>query len=171
MPSLHVSSLSRLHETVAATKASHVVTLINVNTVVERPSSVLPDNHLFIGVSDIVEAMDGHVVPGEEHVSRLMDFVQRWDRSSPLVIHCWAGISRSTAAAFITVCTLDPSRDEADLARAMRAASPSATPNARLVAIADRILNRDGRMVAAIAGIGRGADAFEGHPFCIQSSI
>ncbi len=171
MPSLHVSSLSRLHETVAATKARHVVTLINVNTVVERPSSILPDRHLFIGVSDIVDAMDGHIVPGEEHVLRLMEFVKRWDRSSPLVIHCWAGISRSTAAAFITVCTLDPSRDEFELAKTLRSASPSATPNARLVAIADRILERDGRMVAAIAGIGRGADAFEGTPFCIQSSI
>jgi predicted protein tyrosine phosphatase len=171
MPSLHVSSLSRLHETVAATRASHVVTLINMNTVVERPVSIRPDNHLFIGVSDIVEDMDGHIVPGEEHVLRLLDFVRRWDRANPLVIHCWAGISRSTAAAFITVCALDPSRDEQDLARSLRASSPSATPNARLVAIADRILERDGRMIAAIAGIGRGADAFEGAPFCIQSAI
>ncbi|MFC6049213.1 protein tyrosine phosphatase, partial [Methylobacterium hispanicum] len=30
---------------------------------------------------------------------------------------------------------------------------------------ADRILGRDGRMVAAIAAIGRGADAYEGAPF------
>ncbi len=171
MPSLHVSSLSRLHETVASTGASHVVTLINVNTVVERPASILADNHLFIGVSDIVEAMDGHITPGEEHVLRLLEFVRRWDRRNPLVIHCWAGISRSTAAAFITVCALDPARNEMDLALALRAASPSATPNGRLIAVADRLLEREGRMTAAISRIGRGADAFEGAPFCIQYSI
>ena len=64
MPSLHVSPLSRLHDTVLRTGASHVVTLINVNTAVERPPSIAPDRHLFIGVSDIVQPLDGHITPG-----------------------------------------------------------------------------------------------------------
>lgn len=165
MPVIHVSSLSRLHQTVAAAGASHVVTLININTVVERPPSIAPERHLFIGVSDIVEPLDGHITPGEEHVSRLLGFVRAWDREAPMVIHCWAGISRSTAAAFISTCLLNPLRDEHEIAWALRAASPSATPNARLVAIADSMLGRGGRMAAAIHGIGRGEDAFEGRPF------
>ena len=57
-----------------------------------------------------------------------------------MVIHCFAGVSRSTAAAFIAACALAPKRDEFDVARALRAASPTATPNARLVALADRAL-------------------------------
>lgn len=165
MPTLHVSSLARLHDTVAAVGASHVVTLINVNTVVERPACILPERHLFIGMSDITAPMEGHILPGEEHVQRLLGFVRAWDRSAPIVIHCWAGISRSTAGAFISACALRPERDEDELARALRTASPSATPNARLVAIADEILGRAGRMQAAIERIGRGADAFEGTPF------
>ncbi len=165
MPTLHVSSLSKLHETVALTRASHVVTLINQNTAVERPASVAADRHLFIGMSDIVTAMDGHIMPGETHLASLLGFVRAWDRAQPMVIHCWAGISRSTAAAFITACVLNPNRDEAQVARALRAASPSATPNARLVEIADHVLAREGRMIAAIAAIGRGADAYEGTPF------
>ena len=80
-------------------------------------------------------------------------------------MQCYAGISRSTAAAYIAACALAPERDEAEVARALRDASPSATPNALFVAIADRMLGRGGRMVAAIAEIGRGADAFEGEPF------
>ena len=40
--------------------------------------------------------------------------------------------------------------------------------NARLVAVADDILGRNGRMVDAIAAIGRGADAFEGTPFHLK---
>ncbi len=165
MPSIHVSSLSRLHETVTAVGASHVVTLINVATPVKRPDSIPENRHLFIGVSDITEPMDGHILPGEEHVNRLLSFVRTWDRERPIVIHCWAGISRSTASAFITACALRPHLDEAELALRLRAAAPSATPNPRLVAAADAILGRGGRMSSAIAAIGRGADAYEGTPF------
>lgn len=168
MPSLHVASLSKLHETVAAVGASHVVTLINVSTVVERPAWIEAERHLFIGMSDIVQPMEGHVLPGEEHVERFLDFARGWDQAAPMVIHCWAGISRSTAAAYIAACALRPERDEEALALALRAASASATPNARLVAIADRMLRRGGRMTRAIEGIGRGADAFECTPFRID---
>ena len=167
MPTLHVCSLSRLSETVAATGAGHVLTLINAGTPVERPASIQSEHHRTIGFNDIVEPMDGAVLPGEAHVEALLDFARAWDRARPVVIHCYAGISRSTAAAFITACALKPERDEAEIARALRAASPSATPNRLLVAIADRLLERDGRMVAAVAAIGRGSEAFEGEPFCL----
>ena len=41
-------------------------------------------------------------------------------------------------------------RDEAEIARTIREASPTAMPNARIVSIADRLLKRDGRMVSAV---------------------
>ena len=165
MPEIHVSSLARLHETVTRTNASHVVTLINAATVVERPAVITPDRHLFIGVSDITAPLDGHIMPSEAHVHTLLDFVKQWNRMHPIVIHCWAGISRSTAAAFITACALFPHQDELRIARRLRQASASATPNPVLVSAADQILKRQGRMVSAIQSIGRGADAFEGTPF------
>lgn len=168
MPTLHVCSLSRLEETVAATGASHVVTLVSVGTPVARPVAILEDRHLTLFMSDIVEPMDGHVLPAREHVERLLAFVQAWEREAPMVIHCWAGISRSTASAFVAACALAPEADEAALAARLRAASPMATPNRRIVAVADEILGRNGRMVAAIDAIGRGADAFEGAPFTLS---
>jgi predicted protein tyrosine phosphatase len=63
---------------------------------------------------------------------------------------------------------LRPHRDEAEIAQAVRANSPTATPNARLVAIADAMLGRNGRMVAAIEKIGRGCNCFEGTPFVLE---
>ncbi|GJD33475.1 tyrosine phosphatase family protein [Methylobacterium aerolatum] len=167
MPTLHVCPLSRLADTVSATGARHVLTLATVGTTVERPASVPPENHAVIGVSDIAAPMDGHVLAAEEHVAALLAFVRGWPRDKPLVMHCYAGISRSPAAAYIAACALAPERDEAEIAAALRAASPSATPNPRLVAIADGLLGRSGRMVAAIAAIGRGAEAFEGVPFTL----
>lgn len=165
MPTLHVSSLSKLNETVAAVGASHVVTLINAATVVETPPGIAAERHLMLAMSDITAEMAGHVIPASEHVERLLGFVHDWDRQNPIVVHCWAGISRSTAAAYIAACMLGPDRDEEEVAGALRVAAPSATPNARLVVLADAALARRGRMIRAIERIGRGADAFEGTPF------
>ena len=168
MPTLHVCPLSRLGETVLATGASHVVTLINRETWAECPSCVHPERHLFIGISDIVEPLDGHVLPAAEHLETLLAFVRRWEREKPLVFHCFAGISRSTAGAYIAACALAPERSEADIALRLREASPTATPNARMVAVADDLLGRGGRMVDAVRRIGRGASAFEGTPFTLR---
>jgi predicted protein tyrosine phosphatase len=168
MPTLHVCSLARLHETVVETRASHVVTLISSGSVVERPVSIQADRHLFLTVSDILEPLEGHILPAEEHIRTLLSFVRGWDRANPLVFHCWAGVSRSTAAAYISACSLAPDRDEAEIAKALRFASPTATPNARFVALADEMLGRGGRMVSAVQAIGRGAECMEGTPFMLK---
>jgi predicted protein tyrosine phosphatase len=168
MPTLHVCPLSRLHETVTATRASHVVSLMGAGANVDRPPTITAERHLFIGVSDIAEPLEGYVLAGPEHMEQLLAFVRAWGRESPLVFHCWAGISRSTAAAYIAACALAPERDEAEIALTLRQISPSATPNPRFVALADDILGRQGRMVEAIRAIGRGAEAMEGMPFMLQ---
>ena len=105
--------------------------------------------------------------PGAEHIEQFVNFAKAWDQGSPLLIHCFAGISRSTAAAYITAIALNPEQDERMLAGLLRERAPSATPNPRLIAIADDILECKGRMVDAIASIGRGAEAFEGTPFIL----
>ena len=65
----------------------------------------------------------------------------------------------------MSVCALQPERDEREVAWAIRRASPTATPNIRIVTFADAMLQRKGRMVAAVEAIGRGALADEGVPF------
>ena len=171
MPAVHVCPLSQVAATVENSGASHLITLINVATPVARPDSIPAENHLFIGINDIVEPMDGMVLPAEDHVRTLIDFVETWDQERPLVVHCFAGISRSTAAAYIALCVARPERDEREIAQALRQASPLATPNALLVAIADRLLERDGRMVAAIEEIGRGDMAVENVPFFLPLDV
>ncbi|MEP3048668.1 MAG: protein-tyrosine phosphatase family protein [Roseibium sp.] len=162
---LHVCSLSKLTDTVDKTGAKSVVTLINGEMEVPTPSGVASEQHLFLAFNDIVAPIDGLTPPSEAHVVEFLDFMQAWDQQAPLVIHCWAGISRSTAGAYVAACALNSSADEYALALQLRENSPSATPNARIVAMADKILGRNGRMIDAIRGIGRGANAFEGTPF------
>jgi predicted protein tyrosine phosphatase len=162
---IHVCSLSRLHQTVEATGARHVVTLLKDVELVQRPGGIASENHLILGMDDITGPLDGYVAPDDEHVTKLIAFVRDWDRAAPLVMHCYAGISRSTAGAYVAACALNPRRDEATIARELRLASPTATPNFRIVWLADRALGRGGRMTTAIEEIGRGVMAFEGDPF------
>ena len=162
---IHVCSLARLYATVEETRARHVVTLLRLSDRVQWPAHIVPDNHLILAVDDIVEAAEGYTAPAEEHVGRLIEFAGQWDRKTPMVVHCFAGISRSTGAAFAAACALNPKRDESEIARAIRDASPTAQPNARIVGIADRLLKRDGRMLAAIEALGPGEPATEGRPF------
>jgi predicted protein tyrosine phosphatase len=72
------------------------------------------------------------------------------------------------AAAFRAYCALRPDLDEATVANRLRSRSPEATPNARLVSLADAVLGRGGRMLQPSQAIGRGADAFEGSVFALR---
>jgi predicted protein tyrosine phosphatase len=165
---IHVCSLARLHATVNETKARHIITLLRLIDRVERPSHIAPENHLVLAVDDITTPMDGYTAPAQEHVQRLIDFVGLWDRATPMVVHCFAGISRSTAGAYVAACALNPSRDELQIAWDIRRASRTAQPNARIVSIADRLLKRQGRMVRAVETIGPGYAATEGDPFRVD---
>jgi len=165
---IHVCSLADLNATVAATGARHVLTVMGKISRVERPPAVIEANHLRISMDDITEPADGFVAPCADHIVRVLDFVRGWDRTAPMVIHCFAGISRSTASAFLAACALNPHRDELTIARAIRAASPSAYPNRRIVALADEALARQGRMLAALDAIGPGDLTVVSRPFRID---
>jgi predicted protein tyrosine phosphatase len=165
MARLHVCSLALLEETVAAAGADHVLTVISAGADVPRPAAIAPQRHLFLAVSDIVAAHEGSILANEGHIAQALDFVRGWDQRRAMVVHCYAGVSRSTATAFIAACALRPDLDEARIAGAIRLRSPTATPNPLFVALADRMLGRDGRMIAAVEAIGRGAECYEGAPF------
>jgi predicted protein tyrosine phosphatase len=167
-PRLHVCSLDRIDKAVEETGARSLVTLLSHGTPVTRPPAILPERHLFIAMSDIVDPILGHILPGERHVRQLLQFVADWDQAEPMLIHCFAGVSRSTAAAFIAACALSPVRSENEIALAIRVASPTATPNARLVSVADAILGRSSRMTRAVAAIGRGESCEVGTPFALE---
>jgi predicted protein tyrosine phosphatase len=165
---IHVCSLAALPETVRRTGASHVLTVMGNIDQVQRPESVKPANHLKVAMDDITEPMDGFVVPSDAHIAQVLDFVRGWDRGAPLVIHCWAGVSRSTASAFAATCALNPHRDEMEIARKIRAASPIASPNRLIVSLADKALGREGRMLRALDDIGPATMMVEGKPFLLE---
>jgi len=157
-----ICSLSDLPDAIEDEKPHAVVTLLG-------PELMIPElkgfegRHLRLEMNDIAEHAPGQILPHDTHVDRLLAFVDAWPRDgAPLIVHCWAGISRSTAAALITQAHLHPRADEAELAIALREAAPHARPNRRLIQLADDILDRRGRLVEAAELVYRDEPVFEG---------
>jgi predicted protein tyrosine phosphatase len=165
---IHVCSLADLPATVEATGARYVVTVMGNVDKALRPPSVPEGNHLKVPMDDVIEAPDGFVAPTASNVARVLGFVGSWNRDAPMVIHCYAGISRSTASAFAAACLLNPHRDEMSIARQIRQASPTACPNRLIVTLADEALGREGRMLRALDAIGPGDMSIGGRPFRVE---
>lgn len=163
-----VCPLSRAPGLARDKKPSHVVSLLDPGTAFPRIDGYGHERHLCVEVHDINEEQDGLDAVCDLRMRRILEFVGSWDRDAPILIHCYAGISRSAATAFITACAHNPGADEEAIARTLRTASPSAWPNKRFVALADAELGRGGRMSRAIAAIGDGHNWFdigENQPF------
>jgi len=168
---IHVCPLSAVPHVVASHAASHLVTCLAGEVRVETPGAIQPANHIRLFIHDISEPVEGYIAPDAEHVMQLVDFAAGWDRQGPMVIHCWAGISRSTAAAFIMLCALNPAAPEALIARMLREASPTAYPNRLMIRLGDAALGRTGRMMAAVETIGRGEVVSEAIPFSLPADL
>lgn len=166
---LIVCSLRRIDSLIASRDPSHLITLLSPAELIEAHPKMAAGRHLRIGVNDINEPTEGLVAPDAGTVKSILDFGAGWTAEQPMLIHCWAGISRSSATAFILACERNPETPELAIAEHIRAVSPIAHPNPRLVALADDMLGRRGRMVDAIRAIGPGEPAFENFPFEVPS--
>jgi len=106
-----VCPLSAVGTVVETYRPAGLVTLINADMMIDTPAGLDPRRHLKLSIHDIAAPSEGLVAAGEPDVRKLIDFIDDWDRSGPLAIHCWAGISRSTAAAFVALCRLNARHD------------------------------------------------------------
>ncbi len=151
---LLVGPITAVERLLASESVDHVLTLISPDA--EAPTVAPP--RTLLRFNDIAEPRDGLVTPSAETVAAILAL-----RETPtLLIHCHAGVSRSTAAAYILACAMRPAGEEQALAAELRVMCPEATPNALMIALADKAMGRSDAMTRAIAGIGRGVDAYEG---------
>jgi len=166
---VHVCALRHVPETVKQTGARHLISAINAYFLPDTPTAISDGRHLKLDMNDIVEAQPDLALPNTGHVTKLLDFVRSWDKQAPILIHCYAGLSRSTAAAFIALCALNPRTPEDAIAHALRRSSDTAAPNRLFVALADKVMRREGRMIAALHSMGECRAAYECTPFGVEA--
>jgi len=159
MTRLLISSYAAIADTIRRHQPSHMLTLMDEH--VETPPAILPERHFRIRVHDIVEPAEGAIAPAAAHIEDVLTFARTWTREAPFLVHCWAGISRSTAAAYILLCDIRGPGHEAQIARELREQAPHAQPNRLMIRHADQILGREGRMVAAVEAMGEARIVWE----------
>ncbi len=164
-----VSPLSLVQTTVTTARVSHLVTLINGETLIDTPVSIGQDRHLRLAMNDISEPRDGLVVPTEDHVAKLIEFATAWDQQARSSFIAGPGSAArpqaplSRFAPSIRVPTSIPWR------RALRQRLAHRLPQP-----ADRRLGRQRARTwrphdAAVDHIGRGVLAEEGKVFSLPA--
>lgn len=166
-----VAPMRLLERVITLTGATHLVSVLNAHLMPATPASIEPSRHLKLAVSDHAEADGGSRHPWADSIERLLEFAEAWDRQRPLFIHCFSGLNRSTAAAYVVLCGLNPRTPETLIAHHLRQASDTAAPNRIMVAVGDQLLGRGGRMASALDVIGSGSPAAEGKPFILSTAF
>lgn len=133
--------------------AAHMVSLLGDDPFPETPAGIAPGRHLRLRIHDIDEPVEGYQAPELHHIERLIEWGAGWLREEALVVHCFAGVSRSTAAALTLLAQANPGHEDA-AARLLRERAPHAKPNRRMIALADRALGLEGRLSNAVAAMG-----------------
>src|SRR5262249_49512610 len=87
----------------------------------------------------------------EADIQCLIDLAKKLNGTrGQVLIHCEAGVSRAPAAALILyTCLLGPGSEQKAMDLVLRQ-RPFASPNRRMVALADKLLGRGGRLMRVL---------------------
>jgi len=158
---IFVTSLFEMPHFVRELSPVRVLSIIQPEFQPDRPHGLEPAQHLRVAVHDISEQHPEQILAAHRDVEALVGFVEGWEPSEgAFLAHCYAGISRSTAAALIaaTIKTGDPHGSALHL----RAAAPHAQPNRRIIALADEVLDLRGALISARESMGEATSLPEG---------
>ena len=105
------------------------------------------DHKLRLLVADVITELGAT----EQDIQQIITLAQELQSvSGRVLIHCEAGVSRSSAAALIMyACWLGPGEEHEAMMRVLTQ-RPIAMPNRRMVELADRLLDRKGHLVAVL---------------------
>lgn len=153
---LAICGVAELPEVVARFKPTHVISITD-------PGDDLPefsidvtvlrlafwDAHTLTKVTKMLAAREPDDYPNLDHARAILDFGELLPKGARVLTHCWAGVSRSTAAAFV-LAVQRKSGDEKSAFDLVKVLRPGAMPNRLIVQFADKLLGADGRMKACL---------------------
>jgi len=139
------------HSTVGVT---HVLSILDPDWPVPDAFGTFGEHHrLELRFHDVIEDVPGMLPPQSHHVEQLLAFgrdLPAEPGGGHLLVHCHAGVSRSTASMILIVAQARPREPAADIAAEILRIRPQAWPNLRIIEMGDALLHRRGEIVAAV---------------------
>ncbi len=152
-PTITICGLDELDHHAAA-GVTHVLSILDPQwpapTAFERYGA---HDRLLLRFHDVIEPRlpSGEDAPDRQHVTDILRFGRSATQSAGrphILVHCHAGISRSTAAAMLMLAQADPERDPDSIMEEIVMMRPNAWPNLRIVEFGDELLGRRGTLIA-----------------------
>jgi predicted protein tyrosine phosphatase len=140
---------------------SHVLSILDPKWPIPRVFDAFgPHARLELRFHDVIEPQKTEILaPQPEHVADLLSFGRQLSAaqldSAHLLVHCHAGVSRSTAAMAVILAQALPEVSANQIFDELLRIRPQAWPNLRILELGDAILSRRGELVAAAGGLYR----------------
>jgi predicted protein tyrosine phosphatase len=141
-----VCSKSQVHQRVKEVDATHLITMLDPDDHIYKPSTIPIENHLFLKFEDC-EFPDNPRAPRIEHCQRILDFGAKFPSDSITVVHCFAGLCRSTTAALALWLQRNGATDLAGARAWLAEDRPQAMPNLLMAKHFDQLLNLNGQFL------------------------
>jgi len=158
---IYICNMLDLEEHAAALAPDRLISVVGASAQPPTPAGLAPAAHLRVTCDDIVEPNPVEVAPDRRHVKQIIAFAREWDPSGTLLVHCQAGISRSTATALLAYAAHFPG-SVGGAASHLRQAAAYARPNPLIVALGDELLDMGGRLIEAVDAMGPASLALQG---------
>lgn len=137
----------------ARSRVTHVISIIDP----AEPEPLAfadypPHDRLTLRFDDVIEPIPGYAPPMPEHMDQLLRFGREIGAEAlqTLLIHCHAGVSRSTASATALLLQAFPELSAGEVLDHIGQVRPQAWPNSRMIGFADEQLGRGGMLIAAL---------------------
>lgn len=139
----------------AASGVTHVLSLLDPGLPSPTSFGAYGEHQrLELRFHDVIEETPDQIAPSGRDVQRILafgrDLVDEPGGVGRLLVHCHAGVSRSTAALVMIMAQAAPHRPADEAMDAVAAVRGKAWPNLRMIEIADELLDRRGELVAAV---------------------
>ena len=142
------------------TRATHVLSILDPDYPVPEAFGQYGEHErLELRFDDVVDEKLGVIAPQREHVEQILAFGRSLasDAGEParLLVHCHAGISRSTAAMVLILAQALPQQSAETVIGLVHGIREKAWPNLRIIEFGDAMLGRGGSLVAATHALHR----------------
>ncbi len=145
----------------ATARVSHVLSILDPSWPVPEVFGTYGEHEkLELRFDDVIDETPGKTAPQPEDVEALLafgrDLAQEPRQDAHLLVHCHAGISRSSAAMALLVAQTMPAEGGDEIFTELLRIRPQIWPNLRIIELGDAALGRGGALVAAVHQVYRG---------------